>query len=588
MADRNPEKENLESDGCDINDDGSSVASSVDHITFNSIRNLVGNPGRRSVRFAETTKPAAASYCDVMDVTESTSNESTDHSTTIKCNDRSLRHTMLKNDMYDEEVREDETSKLDLFRKTFATEDCDSYIASVNLSLLRVSRLANDGSDESDVSYCTDEELSNNGSNYRYSCSVFGNDDESDEENDKIHDNLSVNGEDFETTQKRPSVILEQESRRVSVFSERGRRQSASFDQRRHSKVSHRSDTKSDISDKSQIAKDFENRRHSIISKFKKNFVLLDNNEVDGPTATRKSRMSMASKAVNNYVVDDEDDDFISRRKSRMTMAGLNVTDLFTPDSDDLEIDSFWKEMKLVTSLAVSGIIIFLSSYAPSLITAAYIGKTLGPIYLVGYSLANSIWALCPRMIMLGMFSASDTLSPQAFGAKNYNELGLLAIRGFSIVHIVTVPLTLVLFIWIHPILLGLGQSPEVVDLATKWFRASAFCLPAAILVQVVNKFLSAQNVMQPIVVTSIFCSAVLTPITVKLFGSRFGFLGTSVSKLFVTICEALLLVAWMKFGKPHHPETWTGLTMENVKKSLDGKNIVLYVSLCIGGVLAR
>jgi multidrug resistance protein, MATE family len=222
------------------------------------------------------------------------------------------------------------------------------------------------------------------------------------------------------------------------------------------------------------------------------------------------------------------------------------------------------------------------------MITAAYIGKNFDPIYVVGYSLANAMGNISTNMLLLGVFTASDTLSPQAFGAKNYNELGLIAIRGFLLAHIFSMPVTIALFIWMTPILIGFGQSIESANLATDWYRVSAFCLPAVIFIQVIWKFLLAQNILRPLVVTSIICAVLLTPLTVNIFGNMFGYLGTSGSKLFVTICQALILPIYLRFGKPHHPETWTGLNKQNIQLAMDREKFRYFLSLCMGGILAR
>jgi MatE len=266
----------------------------------------------------------------------------------------------------------------------------------------------------------------------------------------------------------------------------------------------------------------------------------------------------------------------------------FDMHSMSTIEGEEIEKSPLLNELYLITSLAVPSMIIEITTSIPYMITTSYIGRNFEPICLVGYSLANSLGNISTNMLLLGVFSTSDTLSPQAFGAKNYNELGLIAIRVFLLAHAVTMPVTIALFIWMNPTLIGLGQSIEAAEKATEWFRISAFCLPVYIFFQVIWKFLSAQHILGPLVVTSLFCAVLLTPLMVNALGSRFGYLGTSGSKFFVTICQALMLLLYLQYRKPHHPETWTGLSVQKLKLALDCEKFICYFSLCLGGILAR
>ncbi|KAL7569902.1 hypothetical protein ACA910_008567 [Epithemia clementina (nom. ined.)] len=84
-----------------------------------------------------------------------------------------------------------------------------------------------------------------------------------------------------------------------------------------------------------------------------------------------------------------------------------------------------WKELKILCSLAIPTIIINLSLVVPPFLTASYVGRNFGHLYLDGYTLANLTGNLLTLAVLQGFDSACDTLAPQAFAASNYREVVL-------------------------------------------------------------------------------------------------------------------------------------------------------------------
>ena len=95
--------------------------------------------------------------------------------------------------------------------------------------------------------------------------------------------------------------------------------------------------------------------------------------------------------------------------------------------------------------LAIPTMIIEFASTVPYTLTASYIGRHYSPIQLGGYTIAVVTGNVSAFMLLLGIFSASDTLSPQAFGAGNYREVGLIAIRGYILSMTVVLPIVVIL-----------------------------------------------------------------------------------------------------------------------------------------------
>ena len=221
--------------------------------------------------------------------------------------------------------------------------------------------------------------------------------------------------------------------------------------------------------------------------------------------------------------------------------------------------------------------------FLPQFLTASYVGTTLGVENLDGFTLGNLMSNLMTLSVLQGLFTANDTLNPQAFGAGNYKEVGLLAIRGFVVCTLSILPSNVILFFFMDPILVFLKQNPITSELATRYYRVLMIGLPFYILYTMQWKFLAAQEIMKPLlIVTIITCG--LMPLLLHLCVSWFGFLGSALSLVVYLALQSLLVLLYLVVLKPHHPETWSGL---KIKEALEWNSVKPYLVLASGGLLA-
>lgn len=139
---------------------------------------------------------------------------------------------------------------------------------------------------------------------------------------------------------------------------------------------------------------------------------------------------------------------------------------------------SAWEEARQLIYLAIPTVIVQLGATIPPAVTASYVGRHLGSTYLDGFTLANLIGNVFVLSVLSGIYSASDTLSPQAFGAGNYRELGMLAMRGFAASMLLLIPINLALILFMEKMLVFFGQAQEPSALASMWYSVYAFSLP--------------------------------------------------------------------------------------------------------------
>ena len=246
--------------------------------------------------------------------------------------------------------------------------------------------------------------------------------------------------------------------------------------------------------------------------------------------------------------------------------------------------ESAWQEARQLINLAIPTVIVQLGANIPPALTASYVGRHLGSTYLDGFTLANLTGNLCTLSLLSGLYSASDTLAPQAFGAGNYRELGLLLMRGLTGSMIVLIPINLVLLMYMEQLLILCGQDPVPSALAAKWYSIYLLSLPFYALYMVTWKFLSAQAIMTPLVVILIVTLLSL-PLLLETFVTRFGFLGSALAILTYMLSQAILLVAYLWWQKPHTPDSWPGLGAWG--EALAWKPFVTYMSLGLGGILS-
>lgn len=249
-------------------------------------------------------------------------------------------------------------------------------------------------------------------------------------------------------------------------------------------------------------------------------------------------------------------------RKSHENNNNNKVTVTANPHQNVCSLESRGYEMSALLQLAIPTYIIQLGSIIPSFAIASYIGQRYSNdiVYLDGYTLASLTANLFTLSLLQGLYTASDTLSPQAFGAGNMKEVGYLAVRGYLASLMVVLPITILLVFYMKSMLLSIGEDSESVSHACSWFNIYAFSIPFYALYQVTTKFLSAQNQMQPLVVCSLVSTCVVLPISLYTFGVSYGYIGTAIAMIVYQVFQSLSLIAYIHVLQPHDPSTWPGL----------------------------
>lgn len=255
------------------------------------------------------------------------------------------------------------------------------------------------------------------------------------------------------------------------------------------------------------------------------------------------------------------------------------------------------EEMKIIINLAIPSIVAQMGWSVPSALVASYIGRHYGSVYLDAYMLVMVVLSVCTFAILEGIFSALDTLLPQAYGAKKYKDLQYICVRCFIVCMIIIVPVIIVLSFFLDDILIFLGQDEEASKLAIQWFRIYSYCLPFYAIFHTISTFLSAQNIMTPEVVAVLISALIVLPILLQTLGP-IGFIGTGIAEGSYQIIQTLGLLIYVGYAKPYHPSTWStsgsilksGIIprVSSWTKAMKWKPFSSFLWLSAGGILAR
>ena len=189
-------------------------------------------------------------------------------------------------------------------------------------------------------------------------------------------------------------------------------------------------------------------------------------------------------------------------------------------------------------------------------LTVMRIGSVLGSEALAGISLGNLTFNLTGFSLIQAPIMALETIAPQAFGAGRKSEVGIACQRALVIGTAILLPASL---LWWHaePMLLTLGQTPEVARLAARFLRGLLPALPALLLIEVVRRFLYAQDLSWPPFVAAAI-GVIGHIVWLGPCVNRLGYDGGAVALVltFTTMLLALLAIVFVR--RSHDPATWS------------------------------
>ncbi|WOL07890.1 protein DETOXIFICATION 41-like [Canna indica] len=218
-------------------------------------------------------------------------------------------------------------------------------------------------------------------------------------------------------------------------------------------------------------------------------------------------------------------------------------------------------ESKNLWRLSWASIVIQLFNFMLSLVTQMFVGH-LGSLDLAGASIINVGVQGLAYGIMIGMASAVQTVCGQAYGAKKLSAMGVICQRAL-LLHFVAAVFLSFLYLYSGPLLRAIGQSDSIAAVGQLYARGLLPQLLAFALYCPMQRFLQAQNIVNP--VACISAGVLLFHVLISwlaVFVFKFGLLGASLT---LSISWwVLVVVTWLYIiFSPRCRETWSGLSMK-------------------------
>ncbi|PON71050.1 Multi antimicrobial extrusion protein [Trema orientale] len=221
----------------------------------------------------------------------------------------------------------------------------------------------------------------------------------------------------------------------------------------------------------------------------------------------------------------------------------------------------FFQEVKKLGYIAGPLVAVILSQYLLQVISMMMVGH-LGELALSSTAIAVSLSGVTGFSVILGMASALETICGQAFGAKQYQKLGLQTYTAIFSLFLVCLPLSLI-WIYMGKLLVLIGQDPLISYEAgrfTIWLIPALFAYAT---LQPLVRYFQTQSLIIPMLISSCATLCLHIPLCwVLVFKSGLGNLGGALAISISYSLNAIILGLYMKYS-PSCEKTRAPISLE-------------------------
>ncbi|KAG7854023.1 hypothetical protein KL919_005293 [Ogataea angusta] len=248
-------------------------------------------------------------------------------------------------------------------------------------------------------------------------------------------------------------------------------------------------------------------------------------------------------------------DSYIQSRRASLLSSKLNVHG-FTPikaDDDGTlrEVETTMNsETELLIKTSIPLIATFLLQYSLT-VASVFSAGSLGSQELAAVSLSNLLANISSYGIIQGIASSLSTLCPQAFGRRDYEAVGLNALRCYMMLWVMFVPIFIFWYWGSYPLLRAIVPDDELCKLATSYLRILIYGVPGFMTFEVLKQFLQAQGAFQASTLVLVICAPLNLLLNfVLVHDSRIGlgFIGAPTAVVITNWLMALMLLYYAYF----------------------------------------
>ncbi|KAI3879390.1 hypothetical protein MKW92_000965 [Papaver armeniacum] len=163
---------------------------------------------------------------------------------------------------------------------------------------------------------------------------------------------------------------------------------------------------------------------------------------------------------------------------------------------------AFVEEAKKVAYIAGPMVAVNLSLQLIPVISMMMVGH-LGELALSSTAMATSLCAVTGFSLLVGMASGLETLCGQAYGAQQYQKLGVHTYSAMISLTLVCIPICFI-WIWMGKLLTFLRQDPVISHEAGRYATCMIPALFSYAILQPLMKYLQTQSLIVPMLLSSI------------------------------------------------------------------------------------
>ncbi|XP_043975569.1 multidrug and toxin extrusion protein 1-like [Gambusia affinis] len=204
-------------------------------------------------------------------------------------------------------------------------------------------------------------------------------------------------------------------------------------------------------------------------------------------------------------------------------------------------------------------------SYLLPFVVTMFCGR-LGNDVMAGYGLASATINVTTAATGYGLGLACDTLISQTFGGRNLLQVGVIFQRSVIILLLFCLPCW-GLLINAQPVLLCVGQDPEVARIAQLYITAFLPAVPAMFLHNLQVSYLQNQGIILPQLYTAAVANvANVATNYLLLHWLNLGVRGSAAANTLSQIYICSFLFAYIRW-KRLHVKTWEGWSVESLQE---------------------
>jgi len=206
---------------------------------------------------------------------------------------------------------------------------------------------------------------------------------------------------------------------------------------------------------------------------------------------------------------------------------------------------------------------------------------------MASFSLASLSGNMTCISLIIGTLSAMETLQPRAFTLREYDKVGILAIRGLVMCIIVLLIPIMILMTSMDTIFSLLGQDPTVSLLSNQWIHIFIWSVPCTLLFRVIQRFLACQNIVLPCVIGSFISSIIIHPFILRLCITYFDYQGSAISIVITQLIQVIITILYVMYTQSYVKETWNGINIDIIRNVLNQNELLSFAKLSMGGIFS-